>query len=150
MWPLVKRQTHVDICVISWKHDLLVGNLWIMPLYVTPSFQTSGSPRDDPEGFLEPYPYIYIYFFSFTYNYTPVYIFFGRICVYMYISFYLWGFTKKKNALSITSSGQIRFWEHASEASKCRAAQIGARASARHKVSIYIYIFIYATLFLHC
>ena len=31
--------------------NLGLGNLWIMPLYVTPSFQTSGSPRDDPEGF---------------------------------------------------------------------------------------------------
>ena len=53
MWPLVKPQTHVDD-VISWKHDLLVGALETSgscPLYVTPSFQTSGSPHNDPEGF---------------------------------------------------------------------------------------------------
>ena len=54
MWPLAKPQTHVEIwchimktCSSSWG----LGNLWIMPLYVIPSFQTSGSPRDDPDGF---------------------------------------------------------------------------------------------------
>jgi len=54
MWPLVKPQTHVDIwCHImkTWSSSCCLGNLWIMSLYVTPSFQTSGSPRDDPEGF---------------------------------------------------------------------------------------------------
>ena len=44
---------------------------------------------------------------------------------------------KKKNVLSITSSGEIGFWEHDIEASKCRAAQEGARASAKHTISPY-------------
>ena len=35
----------------TWSSSWGLGNLWIMPLYVTPSFQTSGSLRDDPEGF---------------------------------------------------------------------------------------------------
>ena len=54
MWPLAKPQTHVEIwCHImtTWSSSWGLGNLWIMPLYVTPSFQTSGSPRDDPDGF---------------------------------------------------------------------------------------------------
>ena len=38
----------------------------------------------------------------------------------------------KKTVLSITSSGQIGFWDHDIEASRMRAAQEGARASARH------------------
>ena len=54
MWPLAKPQTHVEIwCHImtTWSSSWGLGNLWIIPLYVTPSFQTSGSPRDDPDGF---------------------------------------------------------------------------------------------------
>ena len=54
MWPRAKPQTHVEIwCHImkTWSSSWGLGNLWIMPLYVTPSFQTSGSPRDDPDGF---------------------------------------------------------------------------------------------------
>ena len=54
MWPLAKPQTHVEIwCHImtTWSSSWGLGNLWIMPLYVTPSLQTSGSPRDDPDGF---------------------------------------------------------------------------------------------------
>ena len=54
MWPLAKPQTHVEIwCHImtTWSSTWGLGNLWIMPLYVTPSFQTSGSPRDDPDDF---------------------------------------------------------------------------------------------------
>ena len=54
MWPLAKPQTHVEIwCHImkTWSSSWGLANLWIMPLYVNPSFQTSGSPRDDPDGF---------------------------------------------------------------------------------------------------
>ena len=54
VWPLAKPQTHVEIwCHImtTWSSSWGLGNLGIMPLYVTPSFQTSGSPRDDPDGF---------------------------------------------------------------------------------------------------
>ena len=63
MWPLVKPQTHVDICchiMKTWSSSWGLGNLWI----VIPSFQTCESPRDDPDGCLEPYPHIYIYLLS--------------------------------------------------------------------------------------
>lgn len=64
-----------------------------------------------------PKPWLFsIYIYIFFYLHRIIHLctfFFGRICVYMYRSIFT-----KKNALSITSSGQIRFWEHASEASK--------------------------------
>ena len=53
VWSLVKRQTHVNIwCHImkTWSSSWGLGDFWIMPLYVIPSFQTCGSSRDDPDG----------------------------------------------------------------------------------------------------